>query len=118
MDEKPEIKAKLKIVRNDLLIQEYVATRIVPFATVTDEEIEAKFKENPSLIPKEILTLKEIVVKTEKEAQAIYEKLKKGGDFSELVREKSIAPREFMEVTRGRSVRGNFRKPLKMSPFS
>ena len=92
LDQKPEIKSKLNIFRSDLLIQEYVNTKIQPFAAVTDKEIDEKFKGNPNLLPKETLTLKEIVVKTEKEAESIYKDLKKGEDFSKLASEKSVAP--------------------------
>jgi parvulin-like peptidyl-prolyl isomerase len=92
LDQKPEIKSKLNIFRSDLLIQEYVNTKIQPFAAVTDKEIDEKFKGNPNLLPKETLTLKEIVVKTEKEAESIYKELKKGEDFSKLASEKSVAP--------------------------
>ncbi len=92
LDQKPEIKSKLNIFRSDLLIQEYVNNKIQPFAAVTDKEIDEKFKGNPNLLPKETLTLKEIVVKTEKEAESIYKELKKGEDFSKLASEKSVAP--------------------------
>jgi peptidyl-prolyl cis-trans isomerase C len=91
LDQTPAVKAKLKIYRNDLLIQEYVNKKIKPLATVTDKEIEDKMKGNPNLIPRETLTLREIVVKTENEAQSIYQELKKGADFSKMAIEKSVA---------------------------
>jgi len=91
MDQKPEVKSKLQISRSDLLINEYVATKIRPLVKVTDEELNEKLKDNPNLVPKETLSLKEILVKTEKEAEAIYEELKKGGDFSNIASEKSIS---------------------------
>jgi parvulin-like peptidyl-prolyl isomerase len=92
LDQKPKIKSKINIFRSDLLIQEYVNTKMQPLAAVTDKEIDEKFKENPDLLPKETLLLKEIVVKAEKEAESIYEELKKGEDFSKLASEKSVAP--------------------------
>ncbi len=51
MDQKPEVRKRIEISRREILIQEYVTTKIMPFATVTDEEIEAKFKANPNLGP-------------------------------------------------------------------
>jgi len=92
MDQRPEVKSKLKVYRAEVLVQEYVNSKIQPSITVTESEVEEKMRENPNLIPKVTLTLKEILVKTEKEAQAIYEELKKGKDFSTIASEKSLAP--------------------------
>ena len=92
LDQKPEIQSNLKIHRTELLTREYVNTKIEPLVTVKNEEIEEILKKNPNLIPKESLTLKEILVKTEKEAEEIYQELKKGGDFSKIATDKSISP--------------------------
>lgn len=91
LDQSPTLKTKLKIYRNELLLQEYIAAKIQPNVSVSDEEIEEIFKQQPLLLQKETLELKEILVKTEKEAEAIYEELKKGGDFSRIAGEKSKA---------------------------
>jgi len=91
LDQKPEIKTKLVMQRRETLSQEYVQTRIQPLVKMTDKDVEEKLKDYPNLVPKEILSLKEILVKTEKEAQGIYEALKKGGDFLKIAAEKSIA---------------------------
>jgi peptidyl-prolyl cis-trans isomerase C len=91
MDQRPEVKSKLLLYRSDLLIREYVNTKIYPLVKVTDEELNEQMKENPNLISKETLQLKEILVKTEKEAEEIYEELKKGGEFSKIAGERSIA---------------------------
>jgi peptidyl-prolyl cis-trans isomerase C len=92
MDQRAEVKSKLKVYRAEILVQEYINSKIQPSITVTESELEEKLRENPNLIPKVTLTLKEILVKTEKEAQAIYEELKKGRDFSTIASEKSLAP--------------------------
>lgn len=92
MDQRPEVKSKLKVYRAEVLVQEYINSKIQPSITVTESELEEKVRENPNLVPKVTLTLKEILVKTEKEAQAIYEELKKGRDFSTIASEKSLAP--------------------------
>ena len=89
--EKPEFQSKLKMYRNELLVNEYVTTKITPFISVTDEEVDSLMKASPNLVPKGTLTLKEILVRTEKEAEAIYQDLKKGADFSKVATEKSIA---------------------------
>ncbi len=92
LDQKPEIQSNLKMYRTELLTREYVNTKIEPLVTVRNEEIEEILKKNPNLVPKESLTLKEILVRTEKEAEEIYQELKKGGDFSKIATEKSISP--------------------------
>jgi len=92
LGETPEIKSKLKMYKNDLLIREYVKIKVEPFVSVKNEEVDEIMKKNPQLIPKEMLTLKEIVVKTEKEAEEVYQELKKGVDFSKIASEKSTAP--------------------------
>lgn len=92
MDQKPEVKSKLKLAHINVLSQEYIKHKISPFVQVTDKEIEEKFKENPNLLPKEFITLREILVNTEEEAQGIYEEVKKGGNFSKIASEKSLAP--------------------------
>jgi len=92
MDQRPEVKSKLKVYRAEVLMQEYVNSKIQPSITVTESEVEEKLRENPNLVPRVTVTLKEILVKTEKEAAAIYEDLKKGKDFSTIASEKSLAP--------------------------
>lgn len=92
LDQKPDIQSNLKIYRTELLTREYVNTKIEPLVAVKNEEIEEILKKNPNLVPKESLTLKEILVKTEKEAEEIYQELKKGGDFSKIATDKSISP--------------------------
>jgi len=91
LDQKPEIKAALQVFKNDFLAREYIMIKINPLVTVTDEEVEVIMKKNPDLVPKEMRTLKEILVKTEKEAEEIYQELKKGADFSKFAMERSIA---------------------------
>jgi peptidyl-prolyl cis-trans isomerase C len=91
LEETPDIKAKLWRYRHELLVQAYINMKIAPSVTVSNEEIEQAIKENPNLIPKESLTLKEILVKTEKEAEEVYEELTKGRDFSEIATKKSIS---------------------------
>jgi peptidyl-prolyl cis-trans isomerase C len=129
MDEKPEIKMGMKTFHDDLIAQEYLKKHVLPFANVTDQEIEAKMKGNPNLVPRELLLLREIVVPSEQEALEIHEELKKGKDFSETAKAKSISSTknrggQMPQVTRGQlppvleeaafSLNiGEFSKPLK-----
>jgi peptidyl-prolyl cis-trans isomerase C len=107
LDQSPEIKAKLEVYRAEILTLEYINTKLKPSVTVTENEIDEKMKENPNLIPRESLSLREILVKTEKEAEAIYEELKKGKNFGAIASEKSLANtnlyggRRKQPVTRG-----------------
>jgi len=126
LDQKPEIKTKLKLHRIELLNQEYVNTKVQPYIIVTEEEIAEKFKENPNLIPKEALTLKEILVKTLTEANEIYETLKKGEDskrgenFSVIAGQKSLAPSKIHGGLIGQKMpisRGQLPKPLEEVAF-
>jgi peptidyl-prolyl cis-trans isomerase C len=89
MDETPDFKSKMKLYRVEILIQEYFAK--LPSVNVPEEEIESLIKEHPALLPKETLHLKEILVKTDKEADAIYDELKKGADFSKTAVDKSTS---------------------------
>jgi peptidyl-prolyl cis-trans isomerase C len=92
LDQQPEIKAELRMIKADRLTREYILTKLSPLVIVKDEEVDNAMKNNPGLVPKETRRLKEIVVGTEKEAEEIYQELKKGGDFSKIASEKSIAP--------------------------
>jgi parvulin-like peptidyl-prolyl isomerase len=119
LDQKPDVKSKLKVYRAEVLMQEYANTKIQPLITVTDKEVEERLKENPNLIPKETLTLKEILVKTEKEAEGIYAELKKGKDFSTLASEKSLAPTKIYGGRHQRPVsRGQMSKALEEVAFN
>jgi peptidyl-prolyl cis-trans isomerase C len=118
MDQKPDVKSKLKVYRAEVLMQEYVNTKIQPSVTVTDKEIEEKLRGNPNLIPKETLTLKEILVKTEKEANEIYEQLKGGKDFSTIASEKSLAPTNIYGGKKKPVSRGQMPKALEEVAFN
>lgn len=108
MDKKPEIESQIKIMKMELLMREYVTTMVEPKIKVTDDEIEEYMKQTPDLLPKEGLMLREIVVKSEEEAKAIYEELRKGGDFTKIASEKSISPTKIYggrikgEISRGK----------------
>ncbi len=80
-DETPDFKAKMKLYRVEVLVQEYFAK--LPSVNVPEEEIETLLKENPALLPKVTLQLKEILVKTDKEADAIYDRAEEGSRLLE-----------------------------------
>ena len=115
---KPEFQSKLRVYRMELLSQDYIAARIEPSVTVKDEEVEAILKDNPNLIPSETVTLKEILVPTEKEAEEIYQELKKGADFSKLIADKSVAASKTRGGVLGTFSRGQLSQPLDSVIFS
>ena len=115
-DETPEFKAKMKLYRVEVLVQEYFAK--LPSVNVPEEEIELLLKEHPALLPKVTLQLKEILVKTDKEADAIYDELKKGADFSKIAVDKSKSETRVNGGSMRPVTRGMLPKPLEEVAFS
>jgi parvulin-like peptidyl-prolyl isomerase len=119
LGETAEIKEKIRAFREELLIQEYIKLKVAPTVVVTDGEIEEKLKSNPQLAPKVSLRMREIVVKTEKEAMEIYGKLVKGEDFVKLATAKSIGSTADMGGALKMLVsKGMWPKPLEDAAFA
>ena len=118
LDQDPTVIAKLRNYRNELLIQEYLAKKITPHITIKPEEVDQILKDHPNLLPKETLTMKEILVSTEKEALAIRKELSKGGDFSKIAMEKSKAESRINGGTMRPVSRGQFQKEIEEVIFS
>ena len=117
LDQKPEFKAELRMLKNDLLAREYVVTKIDPLVAFKDEEIDEIMRKNPNLVPKETRTLREILVKTEKEAHEIYQELKKGADFSKMAMEKSVAETRSKGGLKGAFTQGQLHPSLEAAAF-
>ena len=118
MDQAPEFKAKVRGYRMELLAQEYFTKKVLPTITATDEEVEAVFKDHPALLERESVQFKEILVNTEKEANAIYEDLKKGADFAHVAAEKSKADTRVSGGNRRLTTRGQLPKELEEVVFN
>jgi len=118
MDEKPEFQVKLKLYKDELLAREFVTQKIEPLVTVKDEELEEIMRKNPNLIPKEMITYKEILVKTEKEAEGIYGDLKMGSDFSVVAAAKSLSQSRSKGGVVGPVARGSLPPPVEAIVFS
>ncbi len=121
MDQTPAFKSKLKVYRLESLVQDYFLKKVQPGVTVTDEEMEKALKDSGAIIPEETLRLKEILVSTEKEANAIYEELQKGGDFAVIALAKSksdtrVSGGNMKPVTKGQLPRELEEVAFKLKP--
>jgi parvulin-like peptidyl-prolyl isomerase len=92
--------------------------RSKPFVTVREEEVEEVLKRNPNLIPKEMVTIREILVNTEKEADEIFQELLKGADFSKMAAEKSTAQSKSKGGLVGSITKGHLSPPLEAIVFN
>ena len=90
MTENAEIKAKLRMMRDDLITQEYIRAYIEKKVEISDEEAERYYNTNPEIQDRENLKVSQIVLGSEEEAKRILERLKKGENFKKLAIENSI----------------------------
>ena len=91
LDQSPSFKARMEQVRTQLLVSEYVKSKVE--AEVTDAMVKARYdKDAASFDPPEEMRARHILVKTEDEAKAILADLAKGGDFAKIAEEKSQDP--------------------------
>jgi len=90
LTEKADIKAQLRMMRDDLITQEYVRAYIEKKVEVSDEEAERYYNTNPEIKDRENLKVSQIVLGSEEEAKRILERLKKGENFKKLAIENSI----------------------------
>jgi peptidyl-prolyl cis-trans isomerase C len=92
LTEKADIKAKLEMMRDDFITQEYVKAYIEKKVEVSEEEVEKYYNTDPKIKEREYLRVSQIVVEKEAEAREILGALKKGEHFKKLARERSIDP--------------------------
>ncbi len=91
LDQNPEFKKRLRRIE-DQLLQRVVLTQEME-AGITDEALEKRYTALvKSFADKEEVRARHILVKTEKEAKDIIEKLKGDADFAALAKEKSTGP--------------------------
>jgi parvulin-like peptidyl-prolyl isomerase len=85
-----DIQAKLRMIRDDFIAQEYVKAYIEKSVAVSDEEVERYYHTDPDMREREYLKVSQIVVGKQEEAMEILDKVKKGENFKKLVKERSI----------------------------
>lgn len=91
LDDDPAIKRKLAEAA-DRVLQEAFLTRAVE-SKVTEAALREKYKGYAAAIPgQDEVNARHILLKTEVEAKAVIVELKKGADFSDLARKRSIDP--------------------------
>jgi peptidyl-prolyl cis-trans isomerase C len=92
LTENADIKAKLRMMRDDFITQEYTRAYIEKKAEVSNEEAEKYYNTDPEMREREYLKVSQIVLESEKEAKRILERLKEGENFKKLAMENSIDP--------------------------
>lgn len=93
LDKDPAIKTRLEYAQTEYLAREYFRRQLAKAPQVTEQELEAYYKEHLSEFkPPEEIQTRHILVKTEAEANKILEQVKAGKDFSELAKKYSIDP--------------------------
>ncbi len=86
-DKDPQIVSQLDQNKDKLLLQQLFQKEVLSKAKVTDKDVEDFYKKLG-----ERIKVRHILVKTKKEADQIYQDLKKGANFDSLAKEKSIDP--------------------------
>ena len=92
MTENPDIQARLRMIRDDYITQEYVRDYIEKKVEVTEEEVKVSYETNPEFRERDYIKMSQIVVEKEEEANEILKSLKKGENFKKLARERSMDP--------------------------
>jgi peptidyl-prolyl cis-trans isomerase C len=93
LEQDKDVLEQIKITTEQILVQSLIEKEIIEKVKVDDQEALTYYEENKNnFITKEQVYLYNILVETEEVAQDILEKLKAGGDFIEIAKEKSTGP--------------------------
>lgn len=92
-DNNPDIKNRLEIVKKGLLVDSFLRQYIEDKARISDKELEEIYKKDPSKFGGgERIRVSHILVGSEKEANDLLAKIKKGENFAKLAKKYSIDP--------------------------
>jgi peptidyl-prolyl cis-trans isomerase C len=93
LEQDKDVLEQIKNTTEQILVQSLIEKEIIGKVKVEDQEALTYYEANKdNFITKEQVYLYNILVETEEVAQDILEKLKAGGDFIELAKEKSTGP--------------------------
>lgn len=91
LDKDPRITKMIDEYKYELIIQEYLNSKLKGIGTVSDKDAKKYYEKDKALFQtKEEITTSHILLKTEKEAKEVLQELKNEKDFLELAKEKSI----------------------------
>jgi peptidyl-prolyl cis-trans isomerase C len=86
-----DIKEKIKEVTDRLVLNAWSQDKVKELK-ITDADLKAAYEKRMAGQAKEEYSARHILLKTEAEAKAVMEELKKGADFAELAKKKSTGP--------------------------
>ncbi len=87
----PEVKKRLQWAQDQIIEEVYLRRYIT--ASITDDKIKTRYDQYvKEQKPQDQVNAKHILVKTEDEAKAVIDDLKKGGDFAAIAKDKSNDP--------------------------
>ena len=93
LEQDKDVLEQIKKATEPILVQSLIEKEIIAKVKVEDQEALTYYEENKgNFITKEQVYLYNILVETEEVAKDILEKLKAGGDFIEIAKEKSTGP--------------------------
>lgn len=91
LDKRPEVKQQMELAQQAILVNAF-AQEFAKTHTPTDDQLKAEYDKIKTQAGDKQYSARHILVKTEKEAQAIIAQLKKGAKFDKLASEKSQDP--------------------------
>ncbi len=93
LDKEPAVKTRLEYAQREYLAREYFRRKAASSPPISEEELQKYYKEHLSEFkPPEEIKARHILVKTEAQANKVFEQLKGGADFAELAKKTSIDP--------------------------
>jgi len=118
LDKKKEILVNLEMLKKGLIINALGEELCAGKDEVSDDEVEAYYRENKEEFILERVWVRHIMVKTLPEAQKIKRRLDQGEDFIALVRQYSISPSKTQGGDLGYIERGKVGKEFGQAAFS
>jgi len=91
VDKSKEVEEKLAELKKRIIVDTYLKKKVEEQSKLSDEELKKFYDQNQDKFKTgEQIKASHILVKSEQEAQALLDQLKKGGNFEELAKSKSV----------------------------